>query len=247
MKKRWFAWALTLCMVLTLFGGCKIETPDEAAGGVTASTLFGPDASSESGSPDSSQSSESESSDTSGGAQENGSGTASQPKDRYQTNPVPEGKPAPTEPQDQSTEKKKVLYCTLLVECKTILNNMDRFNTNKLSVLPADGVVFKEQKVVFYEGESVFDVLNREMKKNRIHMEFRATPMYNSNYIAGINNLYEFDCGELSGWMYEVNGWYPNYGCSRYTVKEGDVIKWRFTCDLGRDIGGDWLAQGNGA
>ena len=27
--------------------------------------------------------------------------------------------------------------------------------------------------------------------------EFEVTPVYNSNYIEGINNLYEFDCGEL--------------------------------------------------
>ena len=57
-------------------------------------------------------------------------------------------------------------------------------------------------------------------------MEFEDTPMYNSAYIEGINNLYEFDCGELSGWMYKVNGWFPNYGCSRYQLKEGDTIEW---------------------
>lgn len=33
--------------------------------------------------------------------------------------------------------------------------------------------------------------------------------------------------------MYNVNGWYPNYGCSRYQVKDGDVVEWRYTCDLG--------------
>ena len=60
--------------------------------------------------------------------------------------------------------------------------------------------------------------------------------MYNSNYIQGINNLYEFDCGDLSGWQYIVNGWSPNYGCSRYIVKEGDAIEWRYTCDMGRDL-----------
>ena len=117
---------------------------------------------------------------------------------------------------------------------------MDKFNKDKLIVLPNDGIIFKERKVIFYERESVFDVLNREMKKNRIHMEFEMTPIYKSMYIEGINNIYEFDCGELSGWMYEVNGWYPNYGISRYKVKEGDTIKLRYTCDLGRDLGAEW-------
>ena len=51
--------------------------------------------------------------------------------------------------------------------------------------------------------------------------------------------LYEFDCGRWSGWMYCVNGWYPNYGASRYQVRQGDVIEWHYTCDLGRDLGRD--------
>ena len=76
------------------------------------------------------------------------------------------------------------------------------------------------------------------MRAAKIHMEFVETPMYNSAYIEGINNLYEFDTGELSGWMYKVNDWFPNYGCSRYQIKENDKIEWVYTCDLGRDVGG---------
>ncbi len=75
------------------------------------------------------------------------------------------------------------------------------------------------------------------MKDAGIQMEYSYTPIYGSNYIEGINNLYEFDGGETSGWMYAVNGWYPNYGCSRYLVKENDNITWNYTCDLGRDLG----------
>ncbi len=50
-------------------------------------------------------------------------------------------------------------------------------------------------------------------------------------------NLYEFDCGELSGWMYSVNGVWPDYGCSGYTLHDGDTVVWSYTCDLGRDVG----------
>ncbi len=99
-------------------------------------------------------------------------------------------------------------------------------------------MIFPETEVTFYEGESVFNVLTREMKKARIHMEYVNTPIYNSAYIEGINNLYEFDVGELSGWMYKVNGWFPNYGCSRYQLKDGDAVEWVYTCDLGKDVGG---------
>ena len=46
------------------------------------------------------------------------------------------------------------------------------------------------------------------MKKNKIHMEFENTPLYNSAYVEDIANLYEFDCGELSGWMYSGRNQY---------------------------------------
>lgn len=167
-------------------------------------------------------------------------------KDKYLTDPVPAGKPEPVEWQDVTINKKEELTVTLSVTATTILNNMDKLNKDKLEVLPADGVIYKQQKVTFYEGESVFDVLLREMKKNKIHMEFTMTPIYNSNYVEGINNLYEFDCGELSGWMYKVNGWFPNYGASRYVLHDGDVVDWVYTCDLGRDIGGYMAVTGEG-
>ena len=157
-------------------------------------------------------------------------------KDEYQTEPVPEGEPNPVEPENVTVDKSKKGTCTLLIDCSTILNNMDKVTDGKEKVIPDDGVIYAKKKVTFYEGESVFDVLLRETKNNRIQMEYSFTPMYNSNYIKGIHNLYEFDCGELSGWNYIVNGWSPNYGCSRYIVKEGDAIEWRYTCDLGRDL-----------
>lgn len=166
--------------------------------------------------------------------------TSADGKDQYLTDPIPKGKPNPTEPQNAKVDKNKVYYCTLSIDCKTILDNRKNLKKEKESVMPGDGIILKSQKVMFYDGESVFDVLLRETKKSNIQMEYEATPMYNSNYIEGIHNLYEFDCGELSGWMYKVNGWYPNYGCSRYMLKNGDVVNWRYTCDLGRDVGCDW-------
>lgn len=159
-------------------------------------------------------------------------------KDKYKTEPVPVGKPVPVEPQDIKVDKKTPLYCTLSIECNTILDHMEDLTSGKETLIPGDGVIMAAKKVEFYQGESVFDVLLRETKNDKIHMEFVNTPMYNSAYIEGIHNLYEFDCGALSGWMYKVNDWYPNYGCSRYTLEDGDVVEWNYTCDLGRDIGG---------
>lgn len=159
-------------------------------------------------------------------------------KDKYLTDPIPEGKPKPVEPEDQEVDKGKTYTCTFSIECSTILNNLDQLEPDKLEMVPSGGVILSKTTVTFYEGESVYDVLQRLCKEKGIHMESSWTPIYNSAYIEGIHNLYEFDCGHLSGWMYRVNGWYPNYGCSRYQLKDGDVVEWRYTCDLGNDVGG---------
>lgn len=164
-------------------------------------------------------------------------------KDQHLTNPVPEGKPIPVEPQD-AVFTNEAHTCTLSVRCDTILDNISWLDPEKVELVPVDGVIFATTTVTFYQGESVFNVLQREMKKAGIHMEFENTPMYNSAYIEGINNLYEFDCGELSGWLFKVNGWFPNYGCSRYQLNEGDVIEWVYTCNLGIDVGGYYAVGG---
>ena len=164
-------------------------------------------------------------------------------KDQYLTDPVPEGKPLPVEPQD--VEISDTAYtCTISISCATILDHMDWLDPEKVELVPEDGWILKPTEVTFYEGESVFNVLQRTCKQQGIHMEFENTPMYNSAYIEGIHNLYEFDCGELSGWMYQVNDWFPNYGCSRYQLQGGDVVEWEYTCDLGVDIGGYYSTGG---
>ena len=135
------------------------------------------------------------------------------------------------------------LYCTLFISCATVLDNMELLDSEKHELIPSDGVILSEREVRFYEGESVFDVLVRELKNNKIHLEFESTPIYDSAYIEGIGNLYEFDCGELSGWMYSVNGSFPGVGCSRCKLNDKDRVEWVYTCDLGADWGGGYSAH----
>ncbi len=158
-------------------------------------------------------------------------------KDKYLTEPVPEGKPIPVEPEEIITGD-KAYTAVLSVRCDILIDNMKHLDKEKWELVPEDGVIFPPSEVIFYEGESVFNLLHREMKKNKIHFEFRNTPIYNSAYIRGISNLYELDAGELSGWVYSVNSWFPNYGCSRYQLTEGDAVEWVYTLDLGRDVSG---------
>ena len=132
-----------------------------------------------------------------------------------------------------------IQVCTITILCDTILDNMDNLDDGKEAYVPANGTILAASSVEFEEGETVFDVLNRVCEYAGIQLEYSWTPMYNSYYIEGINNLYEFDCGNESGWMYKVNGWFPNYGCSSYSLEDGDNIVWCYTCNgLGADVGG---------
>ena len=129
--------------------------------------------------------------------------------------------------------------CTIEIRCDTIINNLGSLKAGKEGYVPASGTILATSRVSFEDGEPVFDVLQRACSAAGLQLEYSWTPMYNSYYIEGINNLYEFDCGNESGWMYKVNGWFPNYGCSSYTLKDGDVIVWCYTCKgLGADVGG---------
>ena len=175
-------------------------------------------------------------------ADEPDSGTKQEASETPQQPSGSDANPAPVEPQ-QAVVTNKSLSCTISISCATILDNMDWLDPEKVDIVPADGWILRPVKVEFKDGESVFDVLQRTCREKKIHMEFSDTPMYNSAYIEGIYNLYEFDCGELSGWMYKVNDWFPNYGCSRYQLKDGDVICWVYTCDLGNDVGGGYSAN----
>lgn len=162
-------------------------------------------------------------------------------QDQYKTDPIPEGRPMPVEPENQEIDERRTYTCIFSIECSTILNNLSNLDPDKLELVPSNGVILEPTQVTFYDGESVFDVLQRVCREKGIHIESSWTPIYNSAYVEGIHNLYEFDCGELSGWMYRVDGWYPNYGCSRYQLKDGEKVEWRYTCDLGKDVGCDWM------
>lgn len=128
--------------------------------------------------------------------------------------------------------------CEITITCEILASNPELLTPGKRELIPTNGIILPLKKVNFIQGESVFDVLARATKDNGIHMEFVKTPVYNSAYIEGIHNIYEFDGGEASGWMYSVNGVFPQKGASTYILKPNDRIHWVYSCDLGKDVGG---------
>ena len=132
------------------------------------------------------------------------------------------------------------LTCTLEIRCDTLLGNLAKMQDGKAALVPEDGVMLEATEVEFTAGESVFDVFRKVLRQEKIHFEYVDASAYDSVYIEGIGNIYEFDCGPQSGWMFSVNGIYPGLGCSAYTLADGDVILFNYTCDLGVDLGADY-------
>jgi hypothetical protein len=149
---------------------------------------------------------------------------------------------------DDITPESETVFIS--IKCDTILDNWNELDKELRSdeFVPPDGVIIAKTEYVLRPGDTVFDILDRAVRYNRVQMEYQGANfnVYNSVYVQGINYLYEFSCGPLSGWMYMVNGVFPNYGCSKYELHDGDIIEWAYTCDLGRDVGCEWMADGTG-
>ena len=148
-----------------------------------------------------------------------------------------EAKPKP-EAKEVAPESEKLTAntCFVSVRCDTILNNKDLLPKEKWELVPTDGKILAMREVEFSPSESAFDILYRVLRDEKIHIEFTENAAFNSVYIEGIANIYEMDCGKLSGWMYMVNGAVPSIGSSSYQPSVGDKIEWVYTCGAGRDL-----------
>lgn len=112
---------------------------------------------------------------------------------------------------------------SLSIRCDTVAGQAEH--------LPADGIILAETAYPLAQGDTVLDVLTRASKAAGLRMDVSG-----SGYVAGIQYLYEFDFGDLSGWMYQVNGEMANVGCNQYLLQDGDIITWRYTCNMGSDL-----------
>lgn len=135
----------------------------------------------------------------------------------------------------------KNINVTIYIDVKNLLKkeNYNKLKPELRKYVPSSGYVLQKTVIQVPSNSSSFDVLQKATRLNRIQMEYQGADenIYNSVYIQGINHIYEFSAGSESGWMYSVNGKFPNYGMSAYTVKNKDVIRMVYTCNLGCDVG----------
>ena len=117
----------------------------------------------------------------------------------------------------------------LSIRCDTVAGRAADGST------PDDGIILKRTEMPIYEGDSVFDLLTAAARQYRIQMEHEGGEG-DMAYVNGLNYLYEYAYGELSGWIYSVNGETPSVGCGSYLLKDGDEVLWQYTTDLGEDL-----------
>ncbi|MBO4484383.1 MAG: DUF4430 domain-containing protein [Lachnospiraceae bacterium] len=116
---------------------------------------------------------------------------------------------------------------TITIRCDTIAGEQGA---------PADPVILPITGVQIEKGETAFAVLEQITKENRIPMDFTGSG--SSVYVKGIAGLYEFDFGNLSGWIYLINGEEMSIGCGAAEVSPGDRIEFLYTKMLGDDLRG---------
>ena len=138
-------------------------------------------------------------------------------------------------------DKAEKITVSIQIRCDNLSKDMSKLTDEaKAPYVPLNGVILGRTEYKCKKGTTVYDVLYAVCRNSNIHIESSYTPVYGSYYIEGINHLYEFDGGSESGWMYRVNGRYPDYGCSSYKLKDGDSIVWAYTCNLGKDLGHEY-------
>ncbi|OCT14779.1 hypothetical protein A8709_11450 [Paenibacillus pectinilyticus] len=123
---------------------------------------------------------------------------------------------------------------TPLPTSKHVTLSVDVLTVNK-------GYIVPELSLELQNGDTVWSVLKRTLENRGINYLYIWNSTYNSVYVQAIDGYKELDVdryGIGSGWMYNVNGTYPNYGADRYnTLKDGDSIQWRYTTNYGEDLG----------
>ncbi len=120
------------------------------------------------------------------------------------------------------------ITCSIEIECKKVLNNMDNLKAGHEEFVPADGIIMSTRTVTIDNGDTAYDALKAACSKSGVTIN--AQNSVYGIYVKGFNNIDEFDCGKQSGWVYTVNGSSPPKSCDKYTVSQGDSIIFSYVC-----------------
>ncbi|MBQ3054444.1 MAG: DUF4430 domain-containing protein [Clostridia bacterium] len=136
----------------------------------------------------------------------------------------------------ETKESGKSETFSIKISCETVLENKDKLPEEKRELVPENGIFYENDHLEFSQGQTLYQVLKTLMQKEKIHIDFNTSNSFGSVYVRGIGNIYELDCGNLSGWFMKINGEFPNEDCGSYKVKQGDIVEFLYTCNMGEDL-----------
>ncbi|OBZ12590.1 S-layer homology domain-containing protein [Bacillus sp. FJAT-26390] len=118
-------------------------------------------------------------------------------------------------------------------------NPVDQYVTLKVLGDKIKGTILGSKSLKLQEGDTAFSILQRELGGKVV-----SSGTGPSTYVSAIDGLAEFDRGTLSGWMYSVNGTFPDVSAGAYLLQPNDEVAWRYTVDGGKDLGSSNPVEG---
>lgn len=135
---------------------------------------------------------------------------------------------------DKITEDSETVFVS--INCEKALESDSL--SEEMRELIGNGEILGKKEYVLRSGDTVFDMLVRVCRFEKIHMEYQGADAnaLGSVYVQGISNLYEYDCGELSGWIFLVNGKQTDASSAKIKLSDGDKVEWIYSLELGKDV-----------
>lgn len=234
--KRKLSLALAVILIISIFAGCsaqKAET-DSTKDDTTITQTVSAETEQTSQKGNESKTTDKQVGDTTDKTTEsNSASAASKEKEKEQTTSkssseakTTQKKTTPTTAKTTKKPESTVSTCTLTIECTAVLDNMSSLKAGHEKYVPDDGYILSNKKMTVSKGDTVYDVLKEACSENGIRLT--ASNSTFGIYVSGINNIDEKDCGKNSGWTYWVNGNMPMVTCGKYTVNNGDEIKFSY-------------------
>ncbi len=149
------------------------------------------------------------------------------------SNKLPEIKPAPL----KLIQKIPVLLVTIIVMGLAFSGTatqipqkseiwFEKTNSTSVSIVLLGDTWTLEDNLFVTSEETVFSLLERTLDRNDMTFRYTYYSDFDAHLIDTIHTTNNGDDGKY--WQYWVNGELPMVGADHFTIKNGDVVEWRF-------------------
>ena len=134
-----------------------------------------------------------------------------------------------------------VVMLLSLSACYTVQEKPDAIGSVTLSIncnvikdKVENSVIIDNAEFLINEGETAYDILQQAVVQNKIQLETSGAK--DSEYVVSINNIYQQEHGDLSGWLFYINGEMALVSMAQCELKPGDKIEILYSTNFGEDL-----------